>query len=41
MTAITELETPAVTVHLDVMADNITRVQAHLTRHGLGFQLVP
>jgi D-serine deaminase-like pyridoxal phosphate-dependent protein len=36
MTAITELETPAVTVHLDVMADNIRRVQAHLTRHGLG-----
>jgi len=36
MTAITELETPAVTVHLNVMADNIRRVQAHLTRHGLG-----
>ena len=36
MTAITELETPAVTVHLDVMADNIRRVQAHLTRHRLG-----
>ena len=36
MTAITELETPAVTVHLDVMADNIRRVQAHLSRHGLG-----
>ncbi|MGH7366845.1 MAG: alanine racemase [Candidatus Rokuibacteriota bacterium] len=36
MTAITELETPAVTVHLDVMADNIRRVQARLARHGLG-----
>ncbi len=36
MTAITELETPAVTIHLDVMADNIRRVQAHLTKHGLG-----
>ena len=30
MTAITELDTPAVTVHLDVMEDNIRRVQAHL-----------
>jgi len=36
MTALTELETPAVTIHLDVMADNIRRVQAHLTRHRLG-----
>src|SRR4029077_16552620 len=33
MTAITDLETPAVTVHLDVMEDNIRRVQAHLDRH--------
>jgi len=29
------LDTPAVTVHLDVMEDNIRRVQAHLTRHGV------
>src|SRR5574342_559582 len=36
MTAITDLETPAVTVHLDVMEDNIRRVQAHLSRHGIG-----
>ena len=36
MTAIADLETPAVTVHLDVMEDNIRRVQAHLDRHGLG-----
>jgi D-serine deaminase-like pyridoxal phosphate-dependent protein len=36
VTAITDLETPAVTVHLDVMEDNIRRVQAHLARHGLG-----
>src|SRR5690242_190001 len=34
MTALTtDLETPAVTVHLDVMEDNIRRVQAHLDRH--------
>jgi D-serine deaminase-like pyridoxal phosphate-dependent protein len=36
VTALTELETPAVTVHLDVMEDNIRGVQAHLDRHGLG-----
>ncbi len=35
MTALADLETPAVTVHLDVMADNIRRVQAHLDRHGV------
>ena len=34
MTAITDLETPAVTVDLDIMEDNIRRVQAHLARHG-------
>src|SRR5690349_1211840 len=34
MTALTtDLETPAVIVHLDVMEDNIRRVQAHLDRH--------
>ena len=33
MTTITDLETPAVTVHLDMMEDNIRRVQAHLDRH--------
>ena len=36
MTAVTELDTPAVTVDLDIMADNIRRVQAHLSRHGIG-----
>jgi D-serine deaminase-like pyridoxal phosphate-dependent protein len=36
MTAVTDLETPAVTVDLAIMADNIRRVQAHLDRHGLG-----
>jgi D-serine deaminase-like pyridoxal phosphate-dependent protein len=35
MNAVAELETPAVTVHLDVMEDNLKRVQDHLTRHGL------
>ncbi|MGH7418257.1 MAG: alanine racemase, partial [Candidatus Rokuibacteriota bacterium] len=33
MTALRDLETPAVTVHLDVMENNIRRVQAHLDRH--------
>ncbi len=36
MTAVTELETPAVTVLLDIMEDNIRRVQAHLDQHGIG-----
>jgi D-serine deaminase-like pyridoxal phosphate-dependent protein len=31
-----DLDTPAVTIHLDVMEDNIRRVQAHLDRHGIG-----
>lgn len=35
MTALRDLETPAVTVHLDVMEDNIRRVQAHLSRLGV------
>ena len=35
MTALRDLETPAVTVHLDVMEGNIRRVQAHLDRHGI------
>jgi len=35
MTLVTELETPAVTVHLPIMEDNIRRVQAHLTRYGV------
>jgi len=36
MTDLSDLDTPAVTVHLDVMEDNIRRVQAHLDRHGIG-----
>lgn len=35
MTAVTDLETPAVTVDLDIMEDNIRRVQAHLSKHGI------
>ncbi|HEU4438840.1 MAG TPA: alanine racemase, partial [Methylomirabilota bacterium] len=35
MTALRDLDTPAVTVHLDVMEDNIRRVQAHLSRLGV------
>ena len=31
----TDLETPAVTIDLDIMDDNIRRVQAHLARHGM------
>ncbi len=35
MKAITDLDTPAVTVHLDVMEANIRRVHGHLARHGI------
>lgn len=34
MTSIDSLDTPAVTVHLDIMERNIARVQAHLAMHG-------
>jgi D-serine deaminase-like pyridoxal phosphate-dependent protein len=30
-----DLDTPVVTIHLDVMEDNIRRVQAHLDRYGV------
>src|SRR5207342_3302043 len=30
-----DLETPAVTIHLDVMEDNIRRVQGYLAKHGV------
>src|SRR5262247_1930863 len=36
MTALTDLDTPVVTVDLDIMRDNIRRVQAHLSRYGIG-----
>jgi len=35
MNAVEDLETPAVTVSLDIMEDNIRRVQAHLAKYGL------
>jgi D-serine deaminase-like pyridoxal phosphate-dependent protein len=35
MTMLSELDTPAVTILLDRMEDNINRVQRHLDRHGL------
>ena len=35
MTVVAELDTPAVTVHLDVMESNIRRVHSHLARHGV------
>ncbi len=36
MTAVADLDTPVVTVDLEIMRDNIRRVQAHLSRHGIG-----
>jgi D-serine deaminase-like pyridoxal phosphate-dependent protein len=36
MSPVSELDTPVVTVDLDIMEDNIRRVQAHLDRHGIG-----
>ncbi len=36
MTDVRDLDTPAVTIDLDIMADNIRRVQTHLDRHGIG-----
>src|SRR5712692_2960281 len=36
MTSVADLDTPAVTVDLDIMRDNIRRVQSHLARHGIG-----
>ena len=33
--AMTELETPAVTIDVAIMEDNIRRVQAHLSKHGV------
>src|SRR3989442_10214896 len=36
MSEVKELDTPAVTIRLDIMEDNIRRVQAHLAKHGIG-----
>src|SRR5712692_4319333 len=35
MSAVKDLDTPAVTIRLDIMEDNIRRVQQHLDRHGI------
>jgi D-serine deaminase-like pyridoxal phosphate-dependent protein len=35
MTKVTDLDTPAVTVRLDIMESNIRRVHGHLARHGI------
>ena len=35
MRSIHDLDTPAVTVRVDIMEDNIRRVQAHLSKHGV------
>lgn len=35
MKTVKDLETPAVTIQLPIMEDNIRRVQAHLAKHGL------
>src|SRR5437879_11608852 len=36
MTSLAALARPVVTVDLDIMRDNIRRVQAHLARHSIG-----
>ena len=36
MTDVRDLDTPAVTIDLAIMEDNIRRVQAHLDRYGIG-----
>ena len=36
MSAVRDLDTPAVTIDMVIMEDNIRRVQAHLARHGIG-----
>jgi D-serine deaminase-like pyridoxal phosphate-dependent protein len=35
MSSVADLDTPAVTVHLDVMDSNLRRVHGHLARHGI------
>ncbi len=36
MTAVSDLESPAVTIDVSIMEANIRRVQTHLARHGIG-----
>jgi D-serine deaminase-like pyridoxal phosphate-dependent protein len=38
MLSVEALETPAVTVNLDIMQDNVRRVQSHVSRHGIAFR---
>ncbi len=38
MPAVDTLETPAVTVDLDIMEDNIRRIQSHVSRFGIAFR---
>jgi D-serine deaminase-like pyridoxal phosphate-dependent protein len=38
MTAVADLETPAVTVSLDIMEDNVRRVQSHVSKYGIAFR---
>ena len=38
MLAVATLETPAVTVDLDIMEDNIRRIQSHVSRYGIAFR---
>ena len=35
MNSVEELDTPAVTIRVDIMEDNIRRVQAYLDQHGI------
>ena len=35
MKTVTDLETPAVTIHMDIMEDNVRRVQTQLAKHGI------
>ena len=35
MSSVADIDTPAVTVHLDVMESNIRRVHGHLATHGI------
>ena len=39
MSAVRDLDTPAVTIDMAIMEDNIRRVQAHLARHGIEYAM--
>jgi D-serine deaminase-like pyridoxal phosphate-dependent protein len=38
MTSVQDLDTPAVTIDLDIIAANIRRAQDFVSRHGIGFR---